>query len=149
MRVIKDLKDRKWELQITVGTVKRVRSLCDIDLYDITDGGFLNILIDDPVKFIDLLWVVFEEQAEKHEVTEEQFGQGWAGEVVDEATKLFLEELVNFFPEKKRRPTKKILEKFEMLAEKASKRAEVEVDSLTEADMDIHLDTEMEKMKQK
>lgn len=149
MRVIKDLKGREWELQITVGTVKRVRSYCDLDLYNIGDSGFIKIIIDEPIKLIEMFWTIFEDQAKAKEIDEKEFCEGWAGDIIDEATKIFLDELIEFFPEKKRQPARKLLEKLEALAIKAYSRVEAECDSLSEEDMNVALDTATENMKQK
>lgn len=146
MRVIKDLKGRQWELQITVGTIKRVRSKLDMDLYNIGDEGFIKTIIDDPIKLIELFWVILEDEVEKQEIDEAEFCKGWAGEVIEIATNLFIEELIEFFPPKKRMPVEKMWKKLRSLEEKVYKKVEIEVENISEDDI---LDTAMEIMKTK
>jgi len=146
MKIIKDIKGREWKLQITVGTIKRVRGELDMDLYNIGDDGFITTIIDDPVKLVELLWLMFEDQAKEEGISAEDFLYGFAGDEIAIATNLFLEELTDFFPPSKRKPARDLLAKIQRLAEKAYKKVEVMVE---EIDEDAVIDTVMETMKQK
>ncbi len=146
MRVIKDLKGREWELQITVGTIKRVRSKLDMDLYKIDDKNFIKTIFDDPIKLIELIWVILEDQVKEKEISEIEFCEGWAGEAIEVATDLFIEELIEFFPPKKRQPLEKWWKMARSVELKILKKAEEEVLNIDENQI---LDTVLANMKQK
>jgi hypothetical protein len=64
MRSFKDNKNRTWTINITVAAIKRVRALCDIDLYSLVEVGedgspntaLLEHLSRDPVLLIDAIY---------------------------------------------------------------------------------------------
>ena len=138
MRTLIDNKDRKWDLQITVGTIELIRDKMEIDLYDLGDKGFIYILIDDPIKFVQLLWTIFEDEADKNGIDRKSFIHGWDGDEIDKAVGVFLEGLISFFPAKKRGPTRKAYQKVLTLAEKSyemvgAKVGEVDMDQLIDS----------------
>jgi len=99
MRVITELQGRKWKLQITVGSILAVRDALGINLYDISDEGFIKALLQDQIKIVEMLWVLLEDQAkEEFEVDERKFCHGFSGDIIAAGTNLFLEELLEFFP---------------------------------------------------
>lgn len=110
MRVFKDNTGRDWQLILNVFQMKRIRARLGVDLVNVIaldkDGKVQVDLIDrianDPCLLVDILWVMVEEQAKVIEVTDEQFGTALAGDAIEEATKAFLDELVDFFPGAKR-----------------------------------------------
>jgi hypothetical protein len=91
-----------WDVNVTVETVRRVKRLIDVDLLDAVKGEFIAGLADDPVQLADVLYCVCKPQADKLGVTDEQFGERLAGDVIDHATAALLEALVNFFPKRQR-----------------------------------------------
>ena len=112
MRSFKDNADRTWTITLNVYAVKKVRDLLGVDLLDLggdpstplgagdaKDGnGLLYRLIADPVLLVDVLYVICKDQADGANVTDEQFGRAMAGDVIDAATRAFLEELADFTP---------------------------------------------------
>ena len=113
MRSFKDNADRTWTITLNVYAVKKVRDLLQVDLLDLSDSGhstalgksdakggngLLYRLIADPVLLVDVLYVICQDQADGANVTDEQFGRAMAGDVIDAATRAFLEELADFTP---------------------------------------------------
>ena len=105
MKTFRDNDGRSWNLTLNVYAVKKVRDLLGVDLLDLggetptkEKPGLLYRLIADPVLLVDVLYVVCKGQADQAGVTDEQFGQAMAGDVIDAATKAFLEELADFTP---------------------------------------------------
>jgi len=100
-----DNANRTWELTINVAIVKRVRALVDVDLYGLVDEGFksLSALIADPVQLADVLFCLCKEEAEKANVTDEDFGRALAGDAITRAADAFVEELIDFFPDARAR----------------------------------------------
>jgi len=144
MKIIKDLKGREWKLSITVGSVKRVKSELNLDIYNVANKDFLKAIIEDPIKFIDMLFVLVEDQAEDLDVDDIEFGKSFDGDTIAESVNSFLEELVNFFPPSKRESLKKALAMTMEMTEKAGQEM---VKKLDEFDLDKAVDTVMVNMK--
>ncbi|HBJ34223.1 MAG TPA: hypothetical protein DDZ51_05545 [Planctomycetaceae bacterium] len=105
-----DTENRRWNLSINVGTVKRVRELTNIDLLAILDRPqMLNDLAGDPVRFVDVLFVIIKPQADSLDVSDEQFGEALDGSAIESATDAFLEALVDFFPGARKATLQKVL----------------------------------------
>ena len=120
MHLFKDTVGREWEVTINVTSMKKVRSLLSVDLYRLAEDGFrlLHGLLDDPCLFVDVLFVLCREQAEKRGVSDEDFGRGLCGSPLEKATDAFLEEFVDFFPESKQRPLREAMAKMRAVDEK-------------------------------
>lgn len=128
MRSFADSKKRTWELAIHVASIKRVRALTGTDLLAIADGKLLERLISDAVLLGDVLWALVKPQAELQGVTDEDFGGALAGDAVEEATKVFLEELVDFFPQSRRALLKRALTALRDFEEKTISVVGLELD---------------------
>ena len=115
-----------WIVTLNVDVVKRVRSLCGLDLLDV---GSLTRLAEDPVLLCDVVYAVCKSQADDAEVTDEDFGRAMAGDAIEEATNGLLEELANFFPSRRRELIKKALKKMGPLQEMALQAAEARLES--------------------
>ena len=118
MRTFKDNAGRTWGVTLNVHQMKRIRAHLGIDLVNVITldaGGKVKVdLVDrianDPCLLVDILWVCVEEEAKAAGVTDEEFGRSLAGESIEEATRAFLDELVDFFPGAKRLFLKKAVE---------------------------------------
>ena len=77
-----DSKGRKWVASIDVPTVKELKAELGVDLLELLDGkaDVLQKLIDNPVLFVDALYIICREQCEKVKVTDIDFGRGLVGE---------------------------------------------------------------------
>jgi hypothetical protein len=102
LKIFKDSVGREWEIVVNIAAVKRVRDLTKIDLLDLADGGTITKLTDDPVALCDVLWALCREQAKGWNTTDEQFGQSLVGDAIEQATDALLQELIDFFPTRKR-----------------------------------------------
>ena len=118
MRTFKDNAGRTWSVTLNVLQMKRIRAHLGIDLVNVITldaGGKVKVdLVDrianDPCLLVDILWVCVEDEAKAAGVTVEEFGRSLAGESIEEATRAFLDELVDFFPGAKRLFLKKAVE---------------------------------------
>lgn len=129
MKTFTDNTGRVWTVALNVGTVKRVRALCEVDLMQAVEGKLVERLIADPVLLCDVLYAVCKEEAEKQNVLDEDFGRGLGGDAIDSATSALLEELVDFFPQRRREVLRKALEKMQSLQEKSVRAAMVFLES--------------------
>ena len=118
MRTFKDNAGRTWSVTLNVLQMKRIRAHLGIDLVNVITldaGGKVKVdLVDrianDPCLLVDILWVCVEDEAKAAGVTDEEFGRSLAGESIEEATRAFLDELVDFFPGAQRLFLKKAVE---------------------------------------
>lgn len=99
-----DTKGEGWTIEINNTVIKRVRSMCEVDLLEVLDGKeLIKRLMQDPITLGDVLYVVCLPQCQQRDVTDEQFGERLAGDALDEATTALLEEVVNFSPNRRDR----------------------------------------------
>ena len=103
MRTYTDNLDRAWMLEINVTAIKKVKALTGVDLYKLLDNRFegLNQLLRDPIALVDVLFALCQAQAAEKSIADEEFGRGLAGQALGDAGEAFLEELLDFFPERK------------------------------------------------
>jgi len=128
MRTFTDNNGHHWDVTINVHAVKRVRALVDVDLMRVLDGGLLERLVGDPVLLCDVIYALVKPEADAREISDEDFGRAMAGDAIDRATQALLEELVDFFPEGRRKVLAKALERFRTLERKALALAETKLD---------------------
>ena len=129
MRTFTDNTGRAWTLAINVDAVKRVKGLLSVDLMEAVEGKLLERLISDPVLLCDVVYCLCKPQAEAANVSDEDFGRAMAGDAIEQATTAMLEELVDFFPSRRRGLLAKALGKLRMLEQMVLTAAEDRLDS--------------------
>jgi hypothetical protein len=129
MKSFKDNADRDWIIAINIDAIKRIKIMLGIDLMEAVEGKLLHRLIDDPVLLCDVIYCLCKSQADVAGVSDEDFGRGMAGDAIDLATTAMLEELVDFFPSRRRGLLLKALEKFRSLETAALSAASKRLDS--------------------
>ena len=119
MKTFTDNTGRTWTLSVTVGTIKRVRALCGVDLANIitmesgknaerrTAGTFC---VPIPFLLVDVLFAVCKPEADAKGITDEEFGRAMAGDAIELAATALLDEIIDFFPGAKRKVFRKILD---------------------------------------
>ena len=98
MKSFTDRAGTKWDVEINVSAIKRVRGLLDINLLDVVDGKLLDDLIRDPIRLCDVIYALCKPQADQLGLTDEVFGQRMAGDAIAQATDALTAEIVDFFP---------------------------------------------------
>lgn len=134
MRTFLDKEKNEWDLTLTVGTVKRVSRLTEIDLLDLTDKGYLAAHHGDPMATGSIIWAIVLPQAEKRELSEDAFCDLLTFEVCKEASEILVESLTDFFPESKRPAVAKLLATKQKLT---AKTAQMVVTNLEAIDVDV------------
>ncbi len=103
MHTFKDNAGQEWNVEITVNTIRRVKSALQIDLMGlIGDRAFVDKLVGDPETLVNVVYVVCKPQADALGVSDEQFGERMGGDSLDDATSALLESFIDFFPSRKR-----------------------------------------------
>lgn len=129
MKSFTDNAGRTWMLSVNVAAIKRVRALCGVDLNSIVEMDvngepntkLLENLSSDPVLLVDVLYAVCKPEADSKGVSDIAFGEAMAGDAIEAATNALLDEVIDFFPEAKRKAFQKILSatrRFEAIAKK-------------------------------
>lgn len=93
---------RAWSLEVTVATIRRVKTLLGVNLLESVSGDLMDRMAADPALLADVVFAVVQPQAEKLGVTDAQFGEGLAGDAVSGASDALIGALVDFFPAAKR-----------------------------------------------
>lgn len=96
MKSFKDTKDRTWEISINVSALKAVKAALDVDLNRLVEDDLIVRFANDPALLGDTLYILCKKQCEELGIDDFDFGCGLAGDALDNATKAFLEEVVNF-----------------------------------------------------
>lgn len=101
----KDTANREWSLSIDVFLLEQVENRTGVKIGQLLNNNAAALidLLNEPVKFVRVLWVLVEEQAEKAGVKPEQFGRALAGEALGEAANAFMEALAFFSPRRQQR----------------------------------------------
>ena len=115
MKTFTDNAARAWTIQGNVDALKRVKSLLEVDLMEAVDGKLLQRMLDEPILLCDIIYALCKPQADAASVTDEDFGRAMAGDAIDNATQALLEELVDFFPQRRRALLTKVLDKLKKL----------------------------------
>lgn len=124
---------RLWTITINVFAVKQVKGLCGVDLYGLVDEKLdgLGNLLSDPCKLVDVIYCLCKEESDKAGITDEMFGRAMGGDSLEHAANAFLEELVDFFPDPRRRAgLKKVLEKMRAVENLMMERAQIEIENI-------------------
>lgn len=98
-----DTEGRVWNVQLSVYLAKQVKQRLNVDLLNEQIHETLASLTDDIVKGVDVLYVLCSQQAEKNNVTDEEFGRSLSGDVLFDGINAMVEALIDFFPNPKKR----------------------------------------------
>jgi len=129
MKTFNDNAARSWTVQVNVDAIKRVRDLAQVNLLEVVEGKLLERLISDPILLCDVIYCLCKPEADTKNVSDADFGRAMAGDAIDGATTALLEELVDFFPQAKRRVLAKALAKLQKLQTAALAAVETRLDS--------------------
>jgi hypothetical protein len=127
MHTFTDNAGRVWTIAISVAAIKRVRGLLNVDLYKLVDDGFKSLgeLLGDPVRLVDVLYVLCQDEANARNVSDEDFGRALGGDALHQAMDAFVEELIDFFPEARARSSlRKIVAESRKVRDKLMGQAE-------------------------
>ena len=105
MRHFQDRELRRWAIDVDGFAIQRVRRLLDYDLLKILEdeGKQLLALRDDPALLVDIVYCLVKPQADEAGVSDVDFGRGMKGDCLDDAWEAVLGEIIDFFPNGRRR----------------------------------------------
>lgn len=131
MATFRDTSGRAWVVGVTVGAIKRVRAELQVDLYKLADDGFKGLaeLLGDPCRLVDVVYVLCKDQADAHKVSDEAFGGALGGDALGALADAFVEALIDFFPDARRREAlRKVVAKGKTVEDLATQRMALEVE---------------------
>jgi len=124
-----DSQGRDWTLAVDIVGVKRVKNAVGVDLLSDVEAAQKQ-LADDVVLLVDVLYLLVKPQADERKVSDEDFGRSLKGEPIENATLVLMQEIADFFPPRKRAALRMLLEKSQVLEEKALELLQARIDSL-------------------
>ena len=125
MKIWKDAEGHAYETKITVTEIRDVKTELGINLMDIATGDLLQKISEDVILLCDILYVINRSQAKEYGIDDAQFGRNLYGDALEEATRAFMEEMINFFPNQRTRQLlKKAMTKGQERMDKALDLAE-------------------------
>lgn len=102
-----------WRLDIDITSVQEVKADLGIDMMEFVDEdeqqSLLATIYDDPIKLGGIIASLCGDQIIERDMDAAAFGRNFRGDTIDRARDAFLEELVSFFPARKRAVLGKIL----------------------------------------
>ena len=129
MQKFVDRKSNVWIVEIDTSTLRRVKAVTGVNLLECVEGDLIERLSSDVLLLVDVLYAIIQPQADQQQITDEQFGEGLAGDVITDATTALLEAMVAFFPEPRRRLLKTAAAKYAAVQTKAMEMVQAKLDS--------------------
>jgi hypothetical protein len=133
MHVFTDATGRNWTITINVAALKRVKAFVGVNLLELIDNNLegLSALLRDVVKLVDVIYVLCKDQADALGVSDEDFGRALGGDSLEQAVDAFIQELADFFPNRRAREAlKAMLHKGKMIADKAMEEALAKINEI-------------------
>lgn len=123
---------REWRLLITVASIERVKAATGVRLDKLLDEGCrpLADLLGDLPAFVNVLWHLSRRKVKELNLTEEEFAEGFAGDVLDSALLAFQRALADFSPSRARQILQGLASKAGEIQEKAMKKALTAIESV-------------------
>ena len=115
-----DSTGRDWYISITVSSAKFINLETGVNIYDAANGQLFSSLATNPSLLADVLFVACRKQATERGITDEQFGELLAGDVIEDATKALTEAIIDFFPKRQREPLAMIAKKINQVQDRAA-----------------------------
>lgn len=152
MKSFTDNNGQTWIINVNVGALKRVKSLCDglnlLNVITFTERSeprtdVLDQISSDPVLLVDVLYAICKPEADAKGINDEAFGAALSGDVIEYATKQLLEAIVDFFPEAKRKVCQKIIMAANRFAEK---QKQILLETLESPEMAKIIDSQLEEL---
>jgi hypothetical protein len=126
MKTFKDNASRDWILIVNYSAKERVLALAGLDLFDLK---IFEKIGTDPTKLIDVLYAICKEQIDNVPLTKAQFVDAIAGDCIEAAANALIEEIINFFPSRRREVLQKLVATASKVQDKALELIETKIDS--------------------
>ena len=126
MKTFKDSAGRDWLIVINYSAKERVQAMTGLDLFDLS---VFERIGDDPAKLIDVLYAVCKPDADKIPITKAQFVDSLVGDVIEQAAEALTQEIIDFFPKRRREMLNKVLATARQVQDKAMEMIDAKLSS--------------------
>lgn len=126
MHWFRDNTGREWCLSLNGWQLKKLKELLG---FDARDHESIFRAASDPALLCDVLYVLCKDQADKDGVSDQQFGEALTGDAIDSAADAYMQESVDFFPQRQRPALKALLAKMQQTQQRATALAEEKLNS--------------------
>lgn len=99
MRTFKDSTGTPWDLDLTIGSAKRLNSRLAADGIEILDARGMMDRLGDVFFAIDCVAILLEDSLRERNITPTEFGSRLRGGSAFEAQRALIEEYIDFFPD--------------------------------------------------
>jgi len=100
MPSFEDTEKRKWNVDVTITSIKQVKDETGVHLLDDTVG---EKLARDSILLCDVVFALCKLQADNRKVSDEDFGRAMAGDAIADASTALVESLTDFFQNRQQR----------------------------------------------
>lgn len=133
MRSFKDQAGKEWKISIDTGAVRMLRRELNVDLVDVP--AFSELVGKDPVRLVEVLFQLCQDQASEAGISPDQFAKGFAGDALERGGEALMNELVDFFPSAQRGTLRKVKETGRKLQTEILKTIDAKLDAIDPAEM--------------
>ena len=94
-----DTRGDSWAVNLEVAALKRVAAYTDFDLLNLLDDKLtgLSQLYDNPIKLVEILYAICEPQIADRGLSDDEFGQRFAGDVLRAGADALVEATATFY----------------------------------------------------
>ena len=133
MQSFKDKNGKSWDIELNIGTARKIKSRCDIDIENVVtfnkqnqpqDVSILERLSGDAILLFNVIFAICEDQVTTAGMTEESFAELFNGDAIEAATEALLDEIINFSRPAKRKVLIQLRQISKNYSEKAGKELE-------------------------
>lgn len=124
-----DRNGKQWVIDITVGSISRVRKSTGVEIGKLLTDQLkpLGELLENPEVFMS---VVYELLVDRGDTTAEEFADAMSGDELDAAQTAFLDALTDFTPSRQRETVRTLIGKIRQLADSLTAQSKTNVDNL-------------------
>jgi hypothetical protein len=128
-----DSAGRTWLVEVNAWQLKRVRQALGVELGKMSIDQLAK-LVTDPEPFVDVLFVLLKDQAEKLPLTDEEFGRGLGGDGLESAVVAFWRAWADFCPSQTRPLMLRLAKEAEAMTAEAVAGGMAKLDALSRLD---------------
>ena len=113
MKQFVDSNGRTWAISMTIDAVKRCRDLLGVNLMEPESGDppLITRIGTDEILLCDLIYCLVKPEADRQEISDEEFGRAMGGDAILHAQNAFYEEMIDFFLQRGRADRAKAMQK--------------------------------------
>lgn len=137
MHIFTDKTGEKWNLDLNIGTAKRLSADCGVNLLDAlkvkensSAASEIERIAEDPELLVNVLYSLCQDQVKEKNLSDFDFGCRFDGAAIENASDALMEEIINFSPPMR----KKALTKIYQMSRNLMGEMEGKVDKILESE---------------